>query len=207
MKRGTFIQHLLIIALAYKQAHSFGLLSTNRSLRLYELPKTSTHLLSSKEDEIAALEEKLRKLKEEAAMKENQVEAEIPTPRVTIEEPFDEMLTEKWKEKETESADGGGFIKNLVGIAILLIASIAVSQIPAGQEGYDKYTVAKPNTSIDLGDLNPPKGSLSGKLFKCLLLWKKDVDYRHDVSFFPFEESTLLKSDLLFIQAEAHTFC
>lgn len=145
--------------MAYKQAHSFGLLSTTRPLRLYELPKISTHLLSSKEDEIAALEEKLRILKEEAAMKENQLEAEIPAPRVTIDEPFDEMLTEKWKEKETESVDGGGFIKNLVGFAILLIVSIAVSQIPAGQEGYDKYTVVKPNTSIDLGDLNPPKGS------------------------------------------------
>jgi hypothetical protein len=163
MKRCTLLKHLLLLALASKHAYSFGIVSKTRSLRLCEESSSSTKLLSNKADEIAALEEKLRILKEEATTEEKQTEAEIPTPRVTIDEPFDEMLTEKWKEKEMENSDGGGFIKNLVGIAILLVASIAVSQIPAGQEGYDKYTVVKPNTSIDLGDLNPSKGSLSGK--------------------------------------------
>lgn len=166
MKRVVFIKHLLILALANKQAHSFGIVPRSQIQRLHDLSSSSTHLLSSKEDEIAALEEKLRILKEEADMKkENQVEVETSIPQITIDEPLDEMLTEKWKEKETESVDGGGFIKNLVGIGILLAVSLAVSQIPAGQEGYDKYTVVKPNTSIDLGDLNSSKGSLSGKYF------------------------------------------
>jgi hypothetical protein len=165
MNKVVFIKLLLILALANKQAHSFGIVSRSQFQILHDLSSSSTHLLSSKEDEIAALEEKLRILKEEADMKENQVEAETSIPQITIDEPLDEMLTEKWKEKEAESVDGGGFIKNLVGIGILLAVSIAVSQIPAGQEEYDKYTVVKPNTSIDLGDLNSSKGTLSGKFF------------------------------------------
>ncbi len=73
-------------------------------------------------------------------------------PGVEIDEPFEEMLSEQWKESDVESQEGGGgVIKNLIGGVAILVAAIAFSQVPVGQEGLDKYSTAKPSTTIDLG--------------------------------------------------------
>lgn len=116
--------------------------------------------LNSKQDEIEALEEKLRKLKEESDESSKEVLDDVTSDAIdSIDEPFEEMLSESWKDLDVESEDSGGVVKNLIGAAIFVVVAIIVSQIPVGQEGFDKYSTAKPNTSIDLGDLTP-KSSL-----------------------------------------------
>lgn len=110
---------------------------------------------NSKQDEIEALEEKLRKLKEEADESSKEVKTSVddmtPVAKETVDEPFEEMLSESWKDSDVESEDSGGVVKNLIGAAILVVVAIIVSQVPVGQEGFDKYSTAKPNTTIDLG--------------------------------------------------------
>ncbi len=118
----------------------------------------------SKEDEIAALEAKLRQLKQEQ-QEEQQEEQAVATATYTPpsnangdqnidESPLDEMLSESWKEKEVDE-DGGSIVGSLVTGLVLLVGFVALSQIPVGQEGLDKYSTAKPSTTIDLGDKNP----------------------------------------------------
>lgn len=155
---------LVLISIAINCTCLFGLVSRHHSIRQnFNQIRFSQLYLSSKDDEIAELEEKLRKLKQEAATKGRDRDNESSPLTTVMSEPLDEMLTEKWKENETESVDNSGFIKNLVGFGIMLLISIAVSQIPTGQQEYDKYTAVKPNTSIDLGDLNPAKSIQNGK--------------------------------------------
>eukprot|EP00560_Eucampia_antarctica_P006370 CAMPEP_0197826492 /NCGR_PEP_ID=MMETSP1437-20131217/3451_1 /TAXON_ID=49252 ORGANISM="Eucampia antarctica, Strain CCMP1452" /NCGR_SAMPLE_ID=MMETSP1437 /ASSEMBLY_ACC=CAM_ASM_001096 /LENGTH=159 /DNA_ID=CAMNT_0043426961 /DNA_START=215 /DNA_END=694 /DNA_ORIENTATION=- len=132
---------------------------------------------SSKEQEIAALEEQLRLLKEEDEKNkisdENQVvsnnegggDEQAYLGRLTpdIPTPMNEMLSESWKEEnEASSADNeNGIVSSLikVGGAVLLIISLALaSQVPVGQEDFSKYSYKNPtSSSIDLGDLNPVK--------------------------------------------------
>ena len=114
----------------------------------------STLLKSSKEDEIAALEEKLRQLKGETVeeiIEEPSFKVDAaPTP--VVDEPFEEMLSESWKASDPSASEGeGSVIKNLLVAGALIVAAIAFSQIPIGEEGLDKYSTAKPSTSIDLG--------------------------------------------------------
>ena len=122
----------------------------------YSTPSNSftlSPLFSSKEDEIAELEEKLRKLKEEASTETtvNDIDSEVSedSSEPLIDEPFEEMLSESWK--DSEDSDNGAVVKNLIGAGIAVLLAIAVSQVPVGNDGYDKYTAVKPSTSIDLG--------------------------------------------------------
>jgi len=133
---------------------------------------TATLIQSSnnKEDEIAELEAKLRQLKQEQQMDEQaaqQQEEEQAVATATYtppsnangdrnidESPLDEMLSESWKENEVDEG-GGSIIGSLVTGLVLLVSFVALSQIPVGQEGLDKYSTAKPSTTIDLGDKNP----------------------------------------------------
>jgi hypothetical protein len=114
-------------------------------------------LQSSKEDEIAELEEKLRKLKEETEQETDGQPEKMASEEMealessVIEEPLEALLSESWKDAEASSEDQGSVVKNLIGAAILIVALIAFSQIPVGNEGLDKYSTAKPNQSIDLG--------------------------------------------------------
>ena len=88
-------------------------------------------------------------------------------PVASMDDPFDEMLSEQWKvsknravtkgsSSNTRSNNGGNSgigsgIKTIVGVVALLLGVVAFSQIPVGQEDLDKYSTAKPSTSIDLG--------------------------------------------------------
>ena len=118
-------------------------------------------LASSKEDEIAQLEEKLRQLRE----------AEEQTPVFTTpsksslnpnrsDEPFVEMLTESWKEADSvelrkdSASESVGFLLPLVGGILATIFLFSFSQVPVGQDDFAKYAAVKTSTEIDLGDLN-----------------------------------------------------
>jgi hypothetical protein len=116
----------------------------------------------SKEEEIAKLEEQLKKLKEDGSTSETPRAYEGGT-EVVVEEPAEEeisidlFLSEQWKEEEkaaAESSEGGGFVGIIaaVGLALFLVG---FSQVPVGQEDLSKYSAIKaPTQTIDFGDLN-----------------------------------------------------
>ncbi len=131
---------------------------------LYDKPcyqSSRIKLRNMKDDEIAELEEKLKQLKEqkeEEALKEEQQaldDINNSDNNVLDQVPLNEMLSESWKEKEMEGNSSGSIISSLVTGLALVVAFVLFSQIPVGQEGYEKYTTAKPSTTIDLGDKNP----------------------------------------------------
>mmetsp|Transcript_12647 Transcript_12647/g.18159 ORF Transcript_12647/g.18159 Transcript_12647/m.18159 type:complete len:80 (-) Transcript_12647:194-433(-) len=72
------------------------------------------------------------------------------------------MLSEQWKEKETEQNDDNESSSLLsaspfgaiIGTVVLVVVLFVLAQIPIGQENYGKYTAVKTTTTIDLGDLN-----------------------------------------------------
>ena len=168
--------------------HAFAPSSTiGRNLQ-QTLSRKFIHLQASKEEEIQALEEKLRLLKQEAAetttpldeageppattSKEEEEEEEELTwkvpeskrpqdstiavrkvPIASMDDPFDEMLSEQWKVKNNavNGSSSSGGIMNIVGVVAILLGIVAFSQVPIGQEDLDKYSTAKPSTSIDLG--------------------------------------------------------
>ena len=143
--------------------------------RIKSIPqKHSTILLrsTSKDDEIAQLEAKLAQLKQEKELETiptpPETEEPIPTPtnleniddeqrsiasNLKNQVPLDEMLSESWKEDEVDESNG--IIGSLVSLLALVVGFVVLAQIPIGQEGLDKYSTAKPSTSIDLGDKNP----------------------------------------------------
>lgn len=115
---------------------------------------------NTKDDEIAELEAKLKQLKEqkEEALKEQQQaldDVNNSNNNALDQVPLNEMLSESWKEREMEESGGGSIISSLVTGLALVVAFVLFSQIPIGQEGYEKYSTAKPSTTIDLGDKNP----------------------------------------------------
>lgn len=149
-----------------RQSNSRGNVSSNNyfqvsfskctNLYVPRVYRTPSKLKNSKEDEIAALEERLRKLKEESTVdryvdiNRNPIGREGSEPSLpTKVEPLEEMLSESWK--DNEPSDQSGVIRNFVAAFLLVLAAIFFSQIPVGQEGLDKYSTAKPSTTIDLG--------------------------------------------------------
>lgn len=113
-------------------------------------------VFESKDDEIAELEEKLKRLKEEK-VGEAIVAETIGSEEDVGEVPLDMFLTEQWKESEAnkEASSGGGFTNVLYGIGAALVV-VLFSQIPIGQEDLSKYSVGSTPAveQIDLGDLN-----------------------------------------------------
>ena len=150
----------------------------NTIARPFHGQTVSLQMAGSKEEEIAALEEKLRQLKEESdeTVEEEEMKWEI-TPedssngsnylgRLTpnVQTPMGEMLSESWKEgNKASTSNGNSFLdgaKNVVGALIFVAVLALASQIPVGQEDFSKYSykeAASPATTIDLGDLNPVK--------------------------------------------------
>eukprot|EP00585_Thalassiosira_rotula_P004897 CAMPEP_0196147292 /NCGR_PEP_ID=MMETSP0910-20130528/25072_1 /TAXON_ID=49265 /ORGANISM="Thalassiosira rotula, Strain GSO102" /LENGTH=140 /DNA_ID=CAMNT_0041409675 /DNA_START=324 /DNA_END=746 /DNA_ORIENTATION=+ len=122
--------------------------------------------------EIAALEERLRQLKnkEEAAVSTTDDAVDEPVSAAPLDE--DElmlegesddsvMFSERWKEakddyqiKQQES-NMGGIAKVGAGLALVILLGL-FSQVPVGEESLQKYQDVKGSSSrIDLGDLNP----------------------------------------------------
>ena len=111
--------------------------------------------------EIAALEERLRKLKEQGR---KIMPAIIADPDEDLPEGESEdsvMFSERWKEakdgyltKQQESSrEGIGKVGLVLGFIVLLGV---FSQVPIGEENLQKYQAVKGDSSrIDLGDLNP----------------------------------------------------
>ena len=149
--------------------HNIIILSSSSSstTRLF-----STNDTDDKQAEIAALEERLRQLKEEEGITEAKDElqkqiAKLDTDELAMLEKIEEtdddsiMFSEKWKEGGGSSSDIaeegglGGLAK--VGLAFGFVVFLALfSQVPVGESDLQKYQDVKASTSrIDLGDLNP----------------------------------------------------
>ena len=144
--------------------------------------RTPTILFNDKQAEIAALEERLRQLKQEEESGGDATTTELTTEEQRqqimadaaatltpdelaaldkINEESDDsiMFSEKWKEGD-DAVDGEGGIMGTIKTAGLVIAGIVFlglfSQIPVGESDLQKYQDVKGSSSrIDLGDLNP----------------------------------------------------
>lgn len=150
-----FFKQALLLSASLSEINAFqGIFSPQQRVYMPQLSQgrgSSSALFESKDEEIAKLEEQLKKLKEEATTEE------IATPEVQeLEESVSEelFLTEKWKESETEAKEGGGLIGILGAVGLALFFAL-FSQVPVGQEDLSKYSAIKaPTEQIDLGDLN-----------------------------------------------------
>jgi hypothetical protein len=115
---------------------------------------------SDKEEEIAKLEEQLRKLKDQAANDERIDEDISGNLNDGVEEvvPESMFLSENWKEgdEETEASTSLTSVLSAVGLALVLVI---FSQIPIGQEDLSKYSASTSTEKIDLGDLNRARQS------------------------------------------------
>jgi hypothetical protein len=170
-----FLLLFAVFSSSLPHARSFpapGWISSPRTVDL-SFRTTSTRLCSTddKQSEIAALEERLRQLKEQEFSEMNT----SPVGNVYLPMDFtgDEeygmegetedsiMFSERWKEakdgyltKQQESSMGG---IGKVGLALGFVVLLGVfSQVPIGEENLQKYQAVKGNPSrIYLGDLNP----------------------------------------------------
>ena len=157
-------------AVVVVQQHHHNLLLHRRQSNLRVIKNNNVKPLqrilksTNKDDEIAELEAKLKQLREEKVNEQQQQEEEAAAATTSAngqvteveQTPLNEMLSESWKESEMEGNNSSGsIISSLITGLILVVAFVALSQIPVGQEGLDKYSTAKPSTTIDLGDKNP----------------------------------------------------
>jgi hypothetical protein len=117
----------------------------------------------TKEDEIAALEEKLRRLKEDEdqKMKEEDLNVFAADQRTLERVRGKDMLLSEQELIEAqimEKQDGsdGNIVPKVAAALGLAVALLLFAQIPVGQEDYQKYSVSGSSTvrTIDLGDLN-----------------------------------------------------
>jgi hypothetical protein len=128
----------------------------------------ASKLFGSKEDEIADLEEKLRKLKfdkEKAADTKFDVEDESIAKEIgaatavtaTTGNLMPEMLSESWKAVDEE--EGGTSLFPILSALGLLAFFAVFSQIPVGQDDLKQYAgnIKETSSGIDLGDMNPVK--------------------------------------------------
>lgn len=169
---------LLTIIYSFSWSSSFSISSGYIQRHHSTVASSKATLLHSTDDcdddkqaEIAALEERLKQLRDQEASPQRFFAKE--TESVPLELHADErdgmeaetadsiMFSERWKEakdnyviKQEESRVGG--IVN-VGLALGLIVLIGIfSQVPIGEESLQKYQAVQGNPSrIDLGDLNP----------------------------------------------------
>ena len=122
-------------------------------------------LFDSKEEEIAKLEEQLKKLKEEQAEESAipEIEPNVNGKQEPEEEvPIELFLSERWKEEEATSSGegGGGGLTGILGVIGLALFFALFSQVPIGQEDLSKYSAIKaPTEQIDFGDLNRSRNS------------------------------------------------
>lgn len=151
---------LLLLVVAWSILHVGAFTSPLLSRQCRRHQTHNNRLASSKEEEIAQLEAKLRQLKEtEEQEKAVMAAASSPSAPVNapnrLEEPLVEMLSESWREADPgENGSGGGFLPTLVGGVLAIVVLALFSQVPVGQEDFSKYASVKTTSEVDLGDLN-----------------------------------------------------
>ena len=130
---------------------------------------TSLHSTGNNQAEIAALEERLRQLRDqELSPPTGSVkEVEYSSSGLALDELDDIntettdsiMFSERWKEGEESNAmeeNRKGGISSIVLALVLVVLTGIFSQVPIGNESLQKYQAVQGNPSrIDLGDLNP----------------------------------------------------
>lgn len=126
---------------------------------------------SNREDEIAKLEEQIRRLREESPEEES-ITTEISKEEKKIV--VDEALLEDVKSKDmllserdlidaqlmdTESEGGMGSLPTILAVVGAAVFLFFFAQVPVGQEDLSRYSASGSGTvtSIDLGDLNPDR--------------------------------------------------
>ncbi len=140
---------LPVVALSILHVGAFPSTLLSRQCRTCDF-----RLASSKEEEIAQLEAKLRQLRETEEQEKVASSAPVTAPN-RLEEPFAEMLSESWREADPmQNGAVGGFLPTLVGGVLAIVLLAVFSQVPIGQEDYSKYASVKTSTEVDLGDLN-----------------------------------------------------
>lgn len=166
-------------AQAFQQRVPFWRWSTNN--RSYSGVSMSS--TDGKDDEIAKLEEQLRKLKEEKATEttattttDSDTAPDDGDEEILEEASMDMFLSEGWKEarsgydpsstatKIRKDEERGSLVGTVGTVVGGILALLLFSQIPVGQEDLSKYSSIKsgaPTTSIDLGDINRVKGQQS----------------------------------------------
>jgi hypothetical protein len=143
------------VHLAPNQSTSFAPPSSSSKVLL-----TRLHSTEDKQAEIAALEDRLRQLRDEA----EKIPLDLALDErddIKAETADSIMFSERWKVaeennviKQEENRVGG--IANIV-LALGLVVLIGIfAQVPIGEESLQKYQAIQGNPSrIDLGDLNP----------------------------------------------------
>ena len=167
-KMKCLLSVVVILALS-QQAIAFA-----PSRRISAVPKaavtTTVVFAGNREEEIAKLEEQLRRLREEEANSPTATKSDVSYDgKINAVE---QRLLEKVKGKdmilserelyddnimEDQSTEGGSIVQNiLIAVAAVVVLGI-FSQIPIGDDGLSKYSAQAGPTvsrSIDLGDLN-----------------------------------------------------
>jgi hypothetical protein len=118
-----------------------------------------SNLFGSKEEEIAKLEEQLKKLKEDTET--SGASSQVATAVEAEEEiSLDLFLSEQWKEKETAEEGSSSNLTAILGAVGLGLALLVFSQISVGNEGLSQYSanLQNPDTQVNLGDINRARG-------------------------------------------------
>lgn len=162
-------------------APSLGFAPSARSSFLHRPPRPKSRtsaeslepLFASREEEIARLEEQLRKLREEEKVSSTLTDFPNLSEELSEEEKKIAQQLEMIKGKDmllsereligdgivenAESEVSGGGIFKVVGAVVALILLIAFSQVPVGQESLSQYSATGSSAvkTIDLGDMNP----------------------------------------------------
>lgn len=164
---------LFVVFLSLHRVRSFsvpGCIGSPRNVDIsFATTSTRLHSIDDNQSEIAALEERLRYLKEQEfspirtpAGRNDPLDWSDDEPDGMEGETEDSiMFSERWKEvkdgyltKQQESNMGG---IGKIGLALGFVVLLGVfSQVPVGEESLQKYQAVKGNPSrIYLGDLNP----------------------------------------------------
>lgn len=162
-----FTTFLLALSLFISNAYGFAQTQIRQtSLTSVSAFKTLLHFTpSDKQAEIAALEEKLRQLKEETQNQPTDSVQSLGTQSMEEEDEMEwalksqssdsVMLSERWKESKSSSSSDGGLRNIAIGLGVAIFLAI-FSQVPVGNEDLQKYQGKMGSASrIDLGDLNP----------------------------------------------------
>jgi len=160
-----------ILATSSKQPRSFDGAGRSTQQRRWRRANTRApsqiSLYGSREEEIARLEETLRKLREEEGLsseKEDDVtmteEEQKISRRLEMVKGKDMLLSESELIGDGIVENAGGEssngLLNVVAAVVGLVLLVAFSQVPVGQESLSQYSATGSSTlkTIDLGDLN-----------------------------------------------------